>query len=304
MPRSGRRGGGVFTREKRRYFAAGAEPPYSIYTHSRHQPPRMSAAPFARFSHAIVCPPAANFADGLTTVSLGAPDVPRALRQHAAYCDALRRHGCALIELPADEAHPDSTFVEDTALILPGRGAIMTRPGALSRLGEVQRMREVVLRYFLGTPTIQAPGTLDAGDVCEVGAHCLIGISHRTNAAGAHQLAEWLRHHGVSSSTIDIRETPGILHLKSGVTALDEQTLLAIPALASHAALADYEVLTVPAHEAYAANCVRVNDVVFIANGFPETAALLASRGYALEPLDMSEFEKMDGGLTCLSLRF
>lgn len=258
---------------------------------------------FSRFTRAIVRPPARNFADGLTTVDLGVPNVDLALAQHSAYCAALVRHGCTLIELPADDRYPDSTFVEDTALILPGRSAILTRPGAESRAGEVEAIRSAVLSYFLGTPQIEAPGTLDAGDVCEVGSRAFIGLSHRTNALGAQQLTDWFRMNDVSATTIDIREL-SFLHLKSGVTALDEQRLLAVDSLAAHSAFADYEVLVVPPGEEYAANCVRVNDVVFLADGYPQTAAMLRDKGYTLELLDMSEFAKMDGGLSCLSLRF
>jgi dimethylargininase len=259
---------------------------------------------FSRFTHAIVRPPARNFADGLTTVDLGVPDVELALAQHAAYCAALERLGCALTRLPDDDRYPDSTFVEDTALILPGHGAILTRPGAESRAGEVEAMRAPLTRFFAAPAQIVAPGTLDAGDVCEAEDHVFIGLSHRTNEAGAAQLTAWLASQGVTAATIDIRETPGILHLKSGVVALDRRTLLAIDALAAHSAFADFTVLRVPAGEAYAANAVRVNDAILVADGFPETHALLRAAGYTLELLDMSEFEKMDGGLSCLSLRF
>ena len=259
---------------------------------------------FARFTRAIVRAPAPNFADGLTTVHLGAPDVAVALRQHAAYCAALERNGCTLITLPAESRYPDSTFVEDTALLLPGQGAMLTRPGAESRAGEVDAIREAITREFTQLAAIVAPGTLDAGDVCEAGRHVFIGISHRTNREGAQQLSAWLETHGVSSTTVDIRDMPGILHLKSGVVALDEGRLVAIGALAKHRAFRDCDVLRVPDGEEYAANCVRVNDVVFVAAGYPATHAMLRASGYTLEVLDMSEFAKMDGGLSCLSLRF
>lgn len=259
---------------------------------------------FARFTQVIVRPPARNFASGLTTVDLGVPDVDRALAQHAAYCAALERNGCTLITLPADDRYPDSTFVEDTALILPGKGAILTLPGAESRAGEVGAIRDALSSGFPHAPQIVAPGTLDAGDLCEAGTHVFIGISHRTNAEGARQLAEWLATHGVTASTVDIRDTPGILHLKSGVVAIEERRLVAIDSLASHHAFRDYDVLRVPAGEEYAANCVRVNDVVFVAGGYPQTHTMLRALGYALEILDMSEYAKMDGGLSCLSLRF
>ncbi len=259
---------------------------------------------FARFTHAIVRPPAANFADGLTTVDLGRPNVDLALAQHADYCDALVRNGCELITLPADDHFPDSTFVEDTALTLPGVGAILTRPGAESRAGEVDSIRPEIARVFPSLSEIVAPGTLDAGDVCETEYDVFIGISERTNAEGAHQLAQWLAAHGRPSSIVDIRDTPGILHLKSGVTALGNGRLLAITALVSNLAFRNYDMVCVPAGEEYAANCVRVNDVVFLAEGYPHTRAMLRGLGYKLEMLDVHEFEKMDGGLSCLSLRF
>ena len=181
---------------------------------------------------------------------------------------------------------------------------MLTRPGAASRAGEVDAIRDVLAGHFAHLPHIVAPGTLDAGDVCEAGSHVFIGRSARTNSEGAHQLGAWLAGHGFAAVTVDIRDTPGILHLKSGVTALDAHRLLAIEALASHPAFHGYEVVRVPAGEEYAANCVRVNDVVFVAAGYPRTHALLRSLGYALEVLEMSEFARMDGGLSCLSLRF
>lgn len=259
---------------------------------------------FSRFINAIVRPPARNFADGLTTATLGAPDFHLALEQHVAYCDALVRHGCTLIALPADGRFPDSTFVEDTLLILTGHGAILARPGADSRAGEVEAIRDAIAPYFSGVSQIESPGTLDAGDVCEAGPHVFIGISHRTNDHGARQLTDWLARHGCSAATVDIRNVPGILHLKSGVTALEERRLLVIDALAAHPAFYGYDLVRVPPGEEYAANCVRVNDVVFVPDGFQKTHALLRALGYTLEVLDMSEFARMDGGLSCLSLRF
>lgn len=259
---------------------------------------------FSRFTRALVRPPAANFADGLTSVNLGLPDVALALRQHAAYCDALARHGCEVIALPADARYPDSTFVEDTALILPSRGAILTRPGAASRAGEVDAIAAALLVHFPSLAAIGAPGTLDAGDVCEAGDHVFIGISHRTNADGAAQLTTWLRQFGVSASTADIRGIDTILHLKSGIAALEPRRLVLIDALADHPAFAGYDVVRVPAGEEYGGNCVRVNDVIFVSEDQPQLDARLRERGYTLEVLDMSEYRKMDGGLSCLSLRF
>lgn len=259
---------------------------------------------FSRFTRALVRPPARNFADGLTTVNLGAPDVDRALEQHRAYCAALMRHGVAVVPLDEDERYPDSTFVEDTALILPNRGAMITRPGAPSRAGEVDAVAEALRGHFAELAHVTDPGTLDAGDVCEAGDHVFIGISHRTNIDGATQLGTWLSGFGITSSTVDIREVPGILHLKSGIAALEPDRLVLIEALAEHPAFAGYETVRVPIGEEYGANCVRVNDVVFVSAGQPQLDARLRALGYTLDVLDMSEYRKMDGGLSCLSLRF
>jgi len=259
---------------------------------------------FSRFTRAIVRPPARNFAEGLTTVDLGAPDVDLALRQHAAYCDALQRHGCDVVALPPDAQYPDSTFVEDTALILPGPGALLTRPGAESRAGEVESMREALRPFFTSLPQVTSPGTLDAGDVCEAGTHLFIGISHRTNADGAAQLTAWAAPFGYTTSTVNVCDVDGILHLKSGIAALEPRRLVLIESLADDPAFAGYDIVRVSAGEEYGANCVRVNDVVFISGGRPQLHTQLRTLGYTLEVLDMSEYAKMDGGLSCLSLRF
>lgn len=255
------------------------------------------------FRRAIVRPPAGNFAEGLTTVDLGAPDVPRALDQHAAYCAALERRGLALTRLEPEPGFPDSTFVEDTAILTP-KGAVLTRPGAPSREGEVAGVANALATFFPALARIEAPGTVDGGDVCEAGDHFFIGVSKRTNAEGARQLARHLAAWGYTSVEVDVREVPGILHLKSGIAALDGQRLVVMQALAEHPAFRGRDRLVVAPEETYAANCLRVNDALLVAAGFPRFEA--AARGLGLEiiVLDMSEFEKMDGGLSCLSLRF
>jgi dimethylargininase len=255
------------------------------------------------FRHAIVRPPAANFADGLTTVDLGAPMFATAIEQHARYCEALERCGLAVTRLPADPRHPDSTFVEDAA-ILTGHGAILTRPGAPSREGEVPAIREALGRFDLSFRAIAPPGTVDGGDICEAGGHVFIGVSRRTNDEGARQLAAFLAQDGLTSSRVDIRGLEAILHLKSGLASLDDNRLVLIESLAGHAAFRGYDIVRVDPDESYAANCVRVNDAVLVAAGFPKFHAALGRLGYRLVSLDMSEYQKMDGGLSCLSLRF
>lgn len=253
--------------------------------------------------HAIVRPPGDSFAAGLTSAGLGAPDLALARRQHQAYCEALLECGVALTWLPADPRYPDSTFVEDTAVLTP-RGAVLTRPGAASRLGEVAEIRPALEPFYRSPREIEPPGTLDGGDVCEAGDHVFIGISDRTNEAGARQLAGYLAKEGYVTATVDIRGIPGILHLKSGVAALDDRRLAVVPELLSHRAFRNHAIVPVTPEESYAANCVNVNDRVLIAAGYPRFEEALRGLGYEFVALEMSEFRKMDGGLSCLSLRF
>lgn len=255
------------------------------------------------FTHAIVRPPGRSFAQGLTTSTLGPPIYELALEQHAAYCAALEACGLSLIRLEADEGHPDSTFVEDTAILAEGC-AVATRPGAPSRRGEVASVRDLLRQRFPAVRGIDEPATVDGGDVCQAGRRFFIGVTARTDEAGAAQLAAILADHGYAPTTVDIRAMPGLLHLKSGLAALGDNRLLLVRELAAHPAFADFEHVYVDDSEAYAANCVRVNGHVLVPAGYPGMQAALAALGYATIALDMSEFQKMDGGLSCLSLRF
>ena len=255
------------------------------------------------FRHAIVRLLGANFAQGLTRVDLGAPSLALARDQHRAYCDALRDAGLELTVLPADEAYPDGTFVEDTAVLLP-EGAMLTRPGADSRLGEVDAIRVALGAHFAAFAQIVAPGTLDGGDICEAGRHVFIGLSHRTNDAGAAQLATWLRGHGFEATTVDIRRMESILHLKSGMSYVGNGRLLVIEELAAHPAFAAFERLVLDPDEAYGGNAIEVNGRILIASGHPRLEAKLRALDETVVVLEMSEFAKMDGGLSCLSLRF
>jgi dimethylargininase len=271
------------------------------------------------FTRAIVRPPAPNFSEGLTTVDLGPPIYERALEQHEAYCLALKQCGLTLTRLEPDPLHPDSTFVEDTA-VLTDHCAFLTRPGAPSRTGEIASIKKVLADFYSEVLSIQAPGAVDGGDVCEAGDQFFIGISERTNENGARQLAELLASFGYTSSLIDVsrsgtgvpsvahaqdaRATHRILHLKSGIAWLGDRRLVVIEALAERPEFSKYHLVRVNASEAYAANCVRVNDHVLLAAGFPVLEGKLRELGYQTIALDMSEFQKMDGGLSCLSLRF
>jgi dimethylargininase len=260
------------------------------------------------FQQAIVRKPGSNFADGLTTVELGVPEYGRVLAQWDAYCAALVSCGLILTRLDEDLQHPDSTFVEDAA-VLTEHGAMLTRPGAASRIGEVDAIAATVRGFYPEAARIEAPGTLDGGDICEAGSHFFLGLSHRTNEEGARQLAEHLAKEGFSSSLVDVRGMTSILHLKSGISYVGpgkagERTLVVMEEMAGWEAFADFDLLVVNEDESYGANCVRVNERVLVAEGFPRMTEELRRRGYDPLVLDMSEFQKMDGGLSCLSLRF
>lgn len=256
-----------------------------------------------RFTRAIVRPPPPTYAAGVTSAHEGAPDLPLALVQHQAYCLALEQCGLAVSVLSADADFPDSCFVEDTA-VLTARGAIATRPGVPSRAGEVSSIVAALHPYFSEIASITAPGTVDGGDICEAEGHFLIGLSHRTNDEGARQLAGLLGDIGFPSSFIDIRGSRRLLHLKTGISYLDDGRMLLTGDVPRAASLAPYELIEVPDAERYAANCLCLNDRIVMADGYPATRAALESCGYEILALGMSEYRKMDGGLSCLSLRF
>jgi dimethylargininase len=266
------------------------------------------------FTKAIVRPPAANFSEGLTMAGLGAPDYRRALEQHKYYCAALESCGLQLIRLAPDERHPDSCFVEDTAVIVSSnlsaaegaqqRCAIITRPGALSRQGEVVSIREELSHLISSIHEVQPPGTIDGGDVCEAGSHFFIGISERTNEDGATQFATVVAQRGFTHSFVDIRGLGGVLHLKSGLAYLAPNSLIVTQALADRKEFGGYELIEVDSGDEYAANCIEVNELILMSAWHGRLQEKLSELGYTTIKLDMSEFQKMDGGLSCLSLRW
>jgi dimethylargininase len=257
---------------------------------------------FAKFRHALVRPPGRTYALGLTTAAMGAPDLSLALEQHAAYCDALRRLGLEVESLPAADEFPDSTFVEDTAVLAPGC-TVVTRPGAPSRAGETTATAAALRPRFPDLVHIVAPGTVDGGDICETECCVFIGISERTNQEGARQLEALLQAAGHATRRIEVRGSR-LLHLKTGLSALGDGRLLVAPALAGHPELDDFERVEVDPAEEYAANAVRIHDAVLLPAGCPFATSRLQALGLEVIPLEMSEFQKMDGGLSCLSLRY
>ena len=252
------------------------------------------------FTKAIVRTPCQAMVNGISTANLGRPDYQKALAQHLDYIEALKECGLQVTVLPPDENFPDSTFVEDVALMTP-HCAILTNPGAPSRTLETQSMLSVIHEFYTDVEIIEAPGTVEGGDVMMVGDYFYIGLSERTNQAGAEQLIAILERFGMKGSVVELTE---VLHLKTGLGYLEDNNLLACGEFLSKPEFQQYNLLRVEHEEAYAANSVWVNGTVLVPAGFPKTSALIASSGYKVRAVDVSEFQKLDGGLSCLSLRF
>jgi dimethylargininase len=252
------------------------------------------------YTKAIVRTPCKNIVNGLTTANLGKPDYEKALKQHSQYVEALKECGLEVIILEPDENFPDSTFVEDTALLTP-HCAIITNPGAPSRKGEIVEIKEVLRRYFNNIEHINDPGTVDGGDILRVGSHFYIGIAERTNSTGAQQVISILNKYGMSAATVSLKN---VLHLKSGVSYLEKNNLVVSSEFIENTQFQSYNLIKVDQEESYAANCVWVNETVLIAKGFPKTKEAIEKAGYKTIEIDVSEFRKVDGGLSCLSLRF
>ena len=256
----------------------------------------MSGGTFAR---AIVRAVPKTLAAGITSADLGKPDNEKAREQHDRYVEALEKCGLEVTTLAADERYPDSVFVEDTALVTD-RCAVVARPGAERRRGEVREVEEALSGLYENVERIAEPGTLDGGDVLQVGDHFYVGLTRRTNREGAGQLAEILRGYGFGASFVRLRR---FLHLKTGVAYLGGDDLLVAGELVDKDEFEAFDRVVVPPEEEYGANCIRVNDRVLVAAGHERLAERIVERGYEVIELEMSEFRKVDGGLSCLSLR-
>lgn len=254
-----------------------------------------------RFGRAIAREPATSAVHGLRAIDRGAPDIGRMRAAHAGYVAALREAGLHVTVLPALEAFPDSVFVEDTALCLP-QGAILLRPGAASRAGEVAEMAPALRDAFRTVRELQGPGHVDGGDILVTPTEILIGRSARTDAAGIAELRGLVGDWGYSLR--EVLTPAGVLHFKTDCSLLDDSTILSTPLLASSGCFAGYRVILTAEGESAAANAIRVNDVVLMAASFPHTASRLREAGFAVREIDNTEFAKLDGGMSCLSLRF
>lgn len=252
------------------------------------------------FTKAVVRIPGFSMTKGLSTANLGEPNYFKARKQHASYVNALEDCGLKVTVLKADERYPDSCFIEDVALCTP-HCVVITYPGADSRKGEISAMPLIMQRFYSNIEYINEPGTMEAGDVMMVGKHYFIGLSERTNEAGAHQLIAILEKYKMTGSVVKLEK---VLHLKTGVAYLEDKILVACGEFPKKEAFKDFKILKIPEEESYAANCIRVNDKVIIPKGFPKTEKIISSAGFEVMEVDVSEFQKLDGGLSCLSLRF
>ena len=252
------------------------------------------------FKKAIVRTPGKSIINGLSTANLGLPDYQNALEQHKEYIKALEACGLEVLILPADERYPDSTFIEDVALLTP-ECAIITNPGASSRQGEIKEIKGVLNIFYSKIEQVKDPGTVEAGDIMMVGPHFYIGLSERTNLEGAQQIIKFLEQYDLSGSVIKLEK---VLHLKTGVAYLEHNNLLASGEFVTHGEFQKFNILEITEDESYAANCIWVNDRVLIPKGFTKTRRTIEKSGYLTVEVDVSEFQKLDGGLSCLSLRF
>lgn len=252
------------------------------------------------FKKAIVRQPGKEMVHGITTANLGKPDISLALQQHAAYVTALESCGLEVTILEPDNRFPDSTFVEDTALLTP-KCAIITRPGAVTRRGETIEMESVLKRFFTHIEKIEPPGTIEAGDILPVEDTYFIGLSQRTNREGADQIIRILKKYGYTGIKVSPSDT---LHLKTGVAYLGRNNLVVTGEFGEKRIFRSFNLLKIPEQEKYAANCILINGKVLLAKGFSKSKELIESAGYQTIELEVSEFRKLDGGLSCLSLRF
>ena len=255
------------------------------------------------FKNVIVRRPSKSMIEGITSSpELGKVDYELALKQHDNYIEALKSCGVEVTILDADERYPDSCFVEDTAVVTKNC-VIICNPAVDSRNKEVEEMK-VVMKKFFNEEQIECityPGTIEGGDIMMVGKHFYIGLSARTNEEGARQFIEKLEKHGYTGSVVELNE---MLHLKTGLAYLEKKNLLISGEFIEKEEFKNFNKIIVNEDESYSANCIWVNDTVIVPKGYEETKNKIESLGYRVVVVDTSEYRKLDGGLSCLSLRF
>jgi dimethylargininase len=233
----------------------------------------------------------------LTYLERATIDVQRAREQHTAYERALADAGCRIERLPGGDDMPDCVFVEDIAIVFDEL-AVITRPGAGSRRAEAPAIADALVRYR-AVRTIDAPATIDGGDVLVAGRRVFVGRSSRTNGDAVAQLRRLVAPFGYVVCDVEVRDC---LHLKSAVTSIDDDTLLVNPARVNASAFGELAIVDVEPSEPEAANALRLRDRVIASASYPKTADRLAARGVRVETIDLSELAKAEGAVTCCSL--
>lgn len=254
-----------------------------------------------RFTHAITRTPPESAVRGLRAEDVGDPDIQLMRGHHDIYVDALQATGATVITLDALEDFPDSLFVEDSALCLP-KVAIILRPGAPTRFGESAAMRPHLEELYTNVISLQGPGFIEGGDILTTETEVLVGQSSRTSAEGIAELGLVLEPYGYTVR--EVVTPPGVLHFKTDCSLLDETTILSTRRLSASGCFDGYTVIDVEDGEEPVANSIRFNDTVFMPQGFPISTERVRDAGFSVVELPNMECQKIDGGLSCLSLRF
>ena len=256
-----------------------------------------------RFKNVIVRIPGRGISEGITSnPELGKPVYENALVQHEHYVEALTKCGVKINVLPPNDDFPDSCFMEDTALCTD-KCAIISRPGADTRRNETQLedFRKLLSSFYSNVHEIKAPGMVEPGDIMMVGDTFYVGKSARTNDEGFAQMKEIIEKYGKTVIQVPLEE---VLHLKTGVNYLEDNNLLVAGEFIDNPLFESFNKIVVDPDEAYAANCIWVNGTVIVPAGYPKVQSAVENLGYDVLVVDTSEYRKIDGGLSCLSLRF
>jgi len=252
------------------------------------------------FKKAIVRRPCENIIKGITRENQGPPNFSLAKEQHDSYIKALENCGLEVTVIEGNNTFPDSVFIEDTA-VLTKEFAIITNPAPKTRKEEIVGVIPTIKHHFKTIEYIATPGTLEGGDILLIGNTFYIGMTERSNDDGIRQFKKITTKHGYNAETIDIKE---LLHLKTGVSYLGNDTLLIVNNLKDHPAFKSFKKIIAEEPETYAANSLNINGKILLPKDFPSTRKKLEDEGYEIIELDVSEYRKLEGGLSCLSLRF
>ena len=260
----------------------------------------MTAKSFS-FDQALCCQPSATVVDGLRAVDTGVPSLELFQQHHSDYVAALRSTGATVTVLDALEEFPDSVFIEDAALCLQ-EGAVVMRPGAPSRLGEAAALAPTLKSFYEEVVRIEGPGFIEGGDILTTEREILVGTSARTDVAGIEELCRLVDRWGYEVRVVNT--PPGVLHFKTDCSLLDEETILSTKRLSASDCFQGYKLIHTAEGEEASANLIRFNELVIMPDGFPRTAEILDTAGYNVRLVGNSEAAKLDGGMSCLSLRF